>query len=93
MTRAAIVLTLLATLGASSVRAEDAPASEAPTYDAALAAKLGGDEYGMKKYVLAILKTGPKDAEIKDQSVLDRAAQEAELNWFATSNIFNTRRY
>ena len=25
------------------------------------------------------------DAEIKDQSVLDRAAQEAELNWFATA--------
>lgn len=71
MTRAAIVLTLLATLGASSVRAEDAPASEAPTYDAALAAKLGGDEYGMKKYVLAILKTGPKDAEIKDQARAD----------------------
>jgi glycerol transport system substrate-binding protein len=25
------------------------------------------------------------DAEIKDQSVLDRAAQESELNWFATA--------
>jgi glycerol transport system substrate-binding protein len=25
------------------------------------------------------------DAEIKDQSVLDRAGQEAELNWFATA--------
>src|SRR5947208_15365221 len=36
-----------------------------PNYDAALAKKLGADERGMKMYVLCILKTGPKDAEIK----------------------------
>jgi uncharacterized protein YciI len=29
-----------------------------PAYDSTLAAKLGGDEYGMKMYVLVILKTG-----------------------------------
>jgi uncharacterized protein YciI len=29
-----------------------------PKYDKALAESLGGDEYGMKKYVLVILKTG-----------------------------------
>ncbi len=29
-----------------------------PTYDKALADKLGGDEYGMKSYFLVILKTG-----------------------------------
>lgn len=29
-----------------------------PNYDAALAGKLGADEYGMKSYVLVILKTG-----------------------------------
>ncbi len=29
-----------------------------PRYDSALAKKMGGDEYGMKKYVLVILKTG-----------------------------------
>ncbi|HKR64592.1 MAG TPA: YciI family protein [Thermoanaerobaculia bacterium] len=34
-------------------------------YDAELAKKLGADERGMKSYVLCILKTGPKDAEIK----------------------------
>ncbi|OCX54801.1 hypothetical protein BEL04_04525 [Mucilaginibacter sp. PPCGB 2223] len=28
-------------------------------YDAALAKKLGADEYGMKKYVMAFLKEGP----------------------------------
>jgi uncharacterized protein YciI len=35
------------------------------TYDPELAKKLGADERGMKMYVLCILKTGPKDAEIK----------------------------
>jgi uncharacterized protein YciI len=30
-----------------------------PNYDMALAEKLGGDDYGMKSYILVILKTGP----------------------------------
>lgn len=37
----------------------------AAAYDPDLARKLGADERGMKMYVLCILKTGPKDAEIK----------------------------
>ena len=32
--------------------------SQNPNYDEALAEKLGADEYGMKSYVLVILKTG-----------------------------------
>ena len=40
-------------------------AKSASGYDAELAKKLGADERGMKMYVLCILKTGPKDAEIK----------------------------
>jgi uncharacterized protein YciI len=40
-------------------------AANATTYDAELAKKLGADERGMRMYVLCILKTGPKDAEIK----------------------------
>jgi len=35
-----------------------------PKYDAELAKRLGGDAMGLRSYVLAILKTGPKDAEI-----------------------------
>src|ERR1044071_4892532 len=35
------------------------------TFDPELAKRLGADERGMKTYVLCILKTGPKDAEIK----------------------------
>lgn len=39
---------------------EPSPASAPPGYDAELAARLGADDYGMRKYVLVILKTGPK---------------------------------
>lgn len=35
-----------------------------PKYDAALAKELGADEYGMRSYVMTVLKTGP--AEISD---------------------------
>jgi uncharacterized protein YciI len=31
-----------------------------PKYDAELAERLGADDYGMRRYVLVILKTGPK---------------------------------
>jgi uncharacterized protein YciI len=34
-------------------------------FDPDLAKRLGADERGMKMYILCILKTGPKDAEVK----------------------------
>lgn len=40
-----------------------------PIYNKALGDSLGADEYGMKMYVLAILKTGP--AKITDKKVTD----------------------
>ena len=39
--------------------------AEERAYDPELAKRLGADERGMKTYVLCILKTGPKDAEVK----------------------------
>lgn len=42
--------------------------SDNPKYDAELARKTGADAYGMRKYVFCVLKTGPKDAEIKDKA-------------------------
>jgi len=42
-----------------------------PTFDAAMAAKAGGDDYGMRSYVFCILKTGPKDAAITDKKQRD----------------------
>jgi len=35
-------------------------------YDSLLAQKLGADEYGMKKYVMAFLKMGPNAAKMED---------------------------
>jgi uncharacterized protein YciI len=35
-------------------------AADSPAYDPNLAEKVGADERGMRKYVLVILKTGPK---------------------------------
>lgn len=40
-----------------------------PNYDKNLADSLGGDDYGMKQYMLVILKTG--SVVIKDKSITD----------------------
>jgi len=37
-------------------------------YDAERAKELGGDQYGMKNYVLVLLKTGPKEGEVTGQA-------------------------
>lgn len=51
---------LLALTTTLAVTAWPAAAQQADAgYDAALAAKLGADEYGMRSYVLVVLKTGP----------------------------------
>ncbi len=42
--------------------------NENPNYDKALADSLGADEYGMKSYVLAILKAGSNES--KDENFL-----------------------
>ena len=47
-------------------QAKESPAVN-PNYDADLAKKLGGNDGGMRNYVLAILKTGPNDATIKGE--------------------------
>ncbi len=48
-----VLLSLMLLLTACFIKAQ-----EKPTYDEALAKKLGADDYGMKMYVLVILKTG-----------------------------------
>ena len=42
------------------VHSQDVSAKPESKFDAALARKLGADERGMRRYVLVILKTGPK---------------------------------
>jgi uncharacterized protein YciI len=51
-------------VAAGNAAAQTAAKQEKPKFDAELAKKLGADKYGMKSYVLAILKTGPNDASI-----------------------------
>ena len=55
---------LLTAFSSSALFAQPTSDTKTP-YDANLAKKLGADERGMKMYVMCILKTGPKDAEIK----------------------------
>ena len=52
-------LLALCCLAAPAMAGDAAPPPPAG-YDAALAGKLGADDYGMRKYVLVVLKTGPK---------------------------------
>lgn len=46
------------------VNAQTLPKPSNPKYDEKLAKKVGADNIGMRRYVIAILKTGPKDSEI-----------------------------
>jgi uncharacterized protein YciI len=57
-----ILFSLLATL---SFFCTASAQNQNPTYDSTLAKKLGADNYGMKKYVLVILKTGSNTTEPK----------------------------
>src|SRR5438128_11059416 len=51
-----------------------------PSFDPELAKRLGADERGMKTYGLCILKTGPKDAEIKGAQRQEIIAAHFENN-------------
>ncbi|MEL6844788.1 MAG: YciI family protein [Bacteroidota bacterium] len=45
-----------------------------PTYDEALATRLGADDYGMKVYIMAYLKRGPnRDRSPEEAAALQRA--------------------
>ena len=62
------LLMLLSTTGVAG--AADAPDAAGTVADPVLAKKLGADERGMRHYVLAILKTGPKrmpDGKARDE--------------------------
>ena len=60
------VLLCLAGMAGISPAAQEKPATpNPPGYDAALAERLGADEYGMKSYVLVLLKTGTHEGAPK----------------------------
>ena len=57
---AAIAVAIALGVAVPHAGAQEAPAAPAkPAFDAELAKKTGADEYGMRKYVLVILRTGP----------------------------------
>jgi uncharacterized protein YciI len=58
-------------------------ASAQSTYDAALAKKLGADEYGMRVYVMAFLKAGPNRDRSPEESRKLQAAHMANINRLA----------
>jgi len=74
----------------ASVAVSEQVAGESPTpvFDAGLAAELGADDYGMKRYVMAFLKAGhnrdrtPEEAQALQRAHLDnirRMAEEGKL--------------
>ncbi|MCJ8319214.1 MAG: YciI family protein [Colwellia sp.] len=53
-----LILTLIFVSISALANTDNAQLNTNPNYDAKLAADLGADDYGMKKFVLVILKTG-----------------------------------
>ncbi len=82
------LLLLLLTFSSGFSIAQDKKENNNSYYDSALAKKLGADEYGMKKYVIAFLKAGntkiddPKESEKIQTAHLKniiRLAEEGKL--------------
>lgn len=69
------LLLILSLLGAIIVPFSDLNAQEVNSeYDQELAEKYGADDYGMRKYVIAFLKSGPNRSENKEEAAkLQRA--------------------
>lgn len=66
-----LVVVCIIVAGALTSSAQTIEKQKSPNYNSELAKKLGADERGMRMYVMCILKTGPKDAEIKGQERQD----------------------
>lgn len=69
-------LAVLIVLGATARAGEESSAADPAAYDAELAAELGADDYGMRRYVMAFLKSGPNRP---DDSEKARALQQAHM--------------
>ena len=71
-------------LAITSAKAQNTPAE----YDSVLAERLGADDYGMKKYVMAFLKAGANRSQDKEEAAkiqkahmdnIQRMAEEGKL--------------
>jgi uncharacterized protein YciI len=79
MRNAAILFSAIIALHAISPAQEDAKSRHRPMFDSLLAKQLGADDYGMKRYVMAFLKSGP--VKLQD------SVQRAELQHRHLKNI------
>ncbi len=70
------VLTCFSACTSGPKTAASVPPPATNGYDAALAQKLGADEYGMKQYVMAFLKSGPNRNQ---DAATAQALQKAHL--------------
>lgn len=59
MRRLALLVACGLLLAIGFARAETPPITPGASHDSALAKRLGADDYGMRKYVLVVLRTGP----------------------------------
>lgn len=59
------------------------PASSKGGYDAALAEKYGADDYGMRQYVIAFLKSGPNRDRSPEEAQKLQAAHMANIGRLA----------
>ncbi|WP_394129913.1 YciI family protein [Shewanella maritima] len=75
-----ILSTILITLSANQ-----AIASNNPDYDPKYAAKLGADQYGMKRYVMAFLRKGPNRDQPQKQADELQAAHLDNINRLANA--------
>ena len=86
--RRSLLFSFVVFLFGTTVSAQSSAPAPNPNYDAALAAKLGADERGMKMYVMCFLKTGPLKVEDKAKrdelmkghfGMINRLAAEGKL--------------
>lgn len=75
-----VVLIALSTFAFSQKKATE---TQKTKYDAALAKKLGADDYGMKKYVMAFLKAGPNRGQDSATAANLQAAHMANIQRMA----------
>jgi len=86
MRKLLVIVTICLSFGYALAQAQPSPPRQA--FDAELAKTVGADEYGMRGYVLAVLKTGPtpmpagkeRDEMFKGHFAnIDRLASEGKL--------------
>lgn len=76
-------LALMMALAAQVQPTAQAPASVPPSFDAALAQKLKADEYGMRVYVMALLKAGPNRDRSREEAQALQRGHMANINRLA----------